>query len=89
MSYESENGDGTFTNIKVEEVIARVAEDPYMENVVHSGLHPSSISHIINGLFWSDKRSYNKVTLEVSKEIDDHHISVKIVSREKSEQKKI
>ena len=33
------------------ETIARVASDPYSENVTHGGLHPSSLSKIVENLF--------------------------------------
>ena len=35
----------------VTETIARVASDPYSENVTHGGLHPSSLSKIVENLF--------------------------------------
>ena len=65
----------------VNKAIARVASDPYSENVTHGGLHPSSLSKIVENLFWSGNKNFNKVTLEIKKELDDHHISVKIVER--------
>ena len=67
----------------VEATILRVAADPYSENVTHGGLHPSSLSRIVEDIFWSAGKNYRSVTLEVTKELDDHHISVKVV--EKSE----
>lgn len=67
----------------VKETILRVAADPYSENVTHGGLHPSSLSRIVENIFWSTGKNYRSVTLEVTKELDDHHISVKVV--EKSE----
>ena len=66
----------------VEETILRVASDPFTENVTHGGLHPSSISKIVENLFWSPSANFKSVKLEITKEIDDHHISVKILSRE-------
>jgi len=68
--------------MKIQEVIDRVASDPYSEDVTHGGLHPSSIVNIINKLFWSGDQNFNKVTLEISKEHDDHHISIRVVDRE-------
>ena len=65
----------------VTETIARVASDPYSENVTHGGLHPSSLSKIVEKLFWSGDKNFNNVTLEIKKELDDHHISVKIIER--------
>ena len=65
----------------VQETILRVAEDPYSENVTHGGLHPSSLSKIVESIFWSSKRNFNSVKLEVRKELDDHHISVKVLER--------
>tara|TARA_B100000676_G_C17955759_1_gene774655 strand:- start:1011 stop:1244 length:234 start_codon:yes stop_codon:yes gene_type:complete len=70
------------SDINIEEVIERVSKDPYSEGVVHGGLHPSSIMHIVNDLFWSGHRNFNKVTLEITKEQDDHHISVRVVERD-------
>ena len=67
----------------VQETILRVADDPYSENVTHGGLHPSSLSRIVENIFWSAGKNYRSVTLEVTKELDDHHISVKVL--EKSE----
>jgi len=67
----------------VQETILRVAADPYSENVTHGGLHPSSLSKIVENIFWSAERNFNKVILEVCKEQDDHHISVKVVERTK------
>ena len=55
--------------------------DPYSENVTHGGLHPSSLSKIVENVFWSGDKNFNNVTLEIKKELDDHHISVKIVER--------
>ena len=55
--------------------------DPYSENVTHGGLHPSSLSKIIENIFWSSERNFNSVKLEVKKELDDHHISVRILER--------
>lgn len=69
------------TDIKLEEIIERVGKDPYSEGVLHGGLHPGSIVHIINDLFWSADRNFDKITLEVIKEQDDHHISVRVVDR--------
>jgi hypothetical protein len=65
----------------VQETILRVAADPYSENVTHGGLHPSSLSKIIENIFWSSERNFNTVKLEVKKELDDHHISVRILER--------
>ena len=65
----------------VTETIARVASDPYSENVTHGGLHPSSLSKIIENIFWSSERNFSSVTLEVKKEVDDHHISVRVLER--------
>ena len=65
----------------VQETILRVAEDPYSENVTHGGLPPSSLSKIVESIFWSSKRNFNSVKLEVRKELDDHHISVKVLER--------
>ena len=65
----------------VQETILRVAADPYSENVTHGGLHPSSLSKIIENIFWSSERNFNSVTLEVTKEVDDHHISVRVLER--------
>ena len=65
----------------VEQTIQRVAADPYSENVTHGGLHPSSLSKIIENIFWSADRNFNSVTLEVTKENDDHHISVRVLER--------
>lgn len=65
----------------VQETILRVAADPYSENVTHGGLHPSSLSKIIENIFWSSERNFNSVKLEVKKELDDHHISVRILER--------
>lgn len=65
----------------VQETILRVAADPYSENVTHGGLHPSSLSKIIEKIFWSSDRNFNSVKLEVKKELDDHHISVMILER--------
>ena len=65
----------------VQETILRVAADPYSENVTHGGLHPSSLSKIIENIFWSSERNFNSVKLEVKKELDDHHISVRIIER--------
>ena len=65
----------------VEQTIQRVAADPYSENVTHGGLHPSSLSKIVEKLFWSGDKNFNSVTLEIKKELDDHHISVKVVER--------
>ena len=59
-----------------------IQEDPYSEGVVHGGLHPSSVIQIVNNLFWSDGQNFNKVTLEITKEQDDHHISVRVVERD-------
>ena len=39
--------------MKIQEIIDRVASDPYSEDVTHGGLHPSSIVNIINKLFWA------------------------------------
>jgi hypothetical protein len=65
----------------VTETIARVAVDPYSEGVTHGGLHPSSLSKIVENLFWSGDKNFNNVTIEIKKEIDDHHISVRVVER--------
>ena len=65
----------------VQETILRVAADPYSENETHGGLHPSSLSKIIENIFWSSERNFNTVKLEVKKELDDHHISVRILER--------
>ena len=65
----------------VEEAIARVAADPYSENVTHGGMHPSSLAKIVENIFWSGERNFDNVTLKVSKENDDHHISVQILER--------
>ena len=65
----------------VQETILRVAKDPYSENVTHGGLHPSSLSKIVESLFWSSERNFNGVKLEVKKELDDHHISVRVIER--------
>ena len=70
------------TDINIEEVIERVGKDPYSEGVVHGGLHPSSVVQIVNNLFWSGNQNFNKVTLEIIKEQDDHHISVRVVGRD-------
>lgn len=68
--------------MKIQEIIDRVASDPYSEDVTHGGLHPSSIMNIVNKLFWSGENNFSKVTLEISKELDDHHISVRVVNRD-------
>ena len=68
--------------MKVEEIVKRVAKDPYSENVNHGGLHPSSIETILNEIFWSPHTPCDKVTLEISKEHDDHHISVRVIKKE-------
>mgnify|MGYP000017343945 FL=1 len=68
--------------MKVEEIVKRVAKDPYSENVIHGGLHPSSIVTILNEIFWSPHTPCDKVTLEISKEQDDHHISVRVLKKE-------
>ncbi len=65
----------------VAKTIARVASDPFSEGVTHGGLHPSSISKIVENLFWSGDKNFDNVTIEIKKEIDDHHISVKVVER--------
>ena len=65
----------------VQETILRVAADPYSENVTHGGLHPSSLAKIVENVFWSGDKNFNSVTLEIKKELDDHHISVKVVER--------
>jgi hypothetical protein len=66
----------------IQETILRVAKDPYSENVTHSGLHPESINKIINELFWKTENSCNRVILEVEKEKDDHHVSVRVVKKD-------
>ena len=68
--------------MKVEEIVKRFAKDPYSENVIHGGLHPSSIVTILNEIFWSLHTPCDKVTLEISKEQDDHHISVRVLKKE-------
>lgn len=68
-------------NTVVQETILRVADDPYSENVTHGGLHPSSLSKIIENIFWSSERNFNNIKLEVKKELDDYHISVRILER--------
>ena len=72
----------TKIDMDIQETIQRVAADPYSENVTHGGLHPSSIVDIINNLFWSGDQNFDKVTLEISKEQDDHYIAVRIIDRE-------
>ena len=67
--------------VKVQETILRVAADPYSENVTHGGLHPSSLTKIVEDVFWSGEKNFNSVKLEVKKELDDHHISVRIIER--------
>lgn len=66
----------------VEQTIQRVAADPYSENVTHGGLHPSSLAKIVENIFWSAERNFESVTLKVSKEVDDYHISVEVLERE-------
>ena len=68
--------------ININEVIERVAKDPYSEGVLHGGLHPSSIADIVSQLFWSPEKNFSKVTMEIVKETDDYHISVKVTERE-------
>jgi len=66
----------------VEQTIQRVAADPYSENVTHGGLHPSSLAKIVENIFWSGERNFESVTLKVSKERDDYHISVEVLERQ-------
>lgn len=68
-------------SVNIQETILKVAIDPYSENVTHGGLHPSSLSKIIENIFWSCENNFNSVKLEVKKELDDHHISVKVLER--------
>ncbi len=68
--------------MNIHEIVERVAKDPYSENVKHGGLHPSSIVNILNEVFWSPHTPCDKVTLEISKEQDDHHISVRVIKKE-------
>jgi len=68
--------------MKIQEVIDRVANDPYSEGVTHGGLHPSSMTNIVNKLFWANDNNFKKVTLEISKELDDYHISVRVIKRD-------
>lgn len=68
--------------MNTDETVKRVASDPYSENVNHGGLHPSSIVNILNEVFWSPENSCDKITLEVAKERDDHHISVRVLKKE-------
>jgi hypothetical protein len=70
------------SELNIESIIKRVSEDPYTEHVVHGGLHPSNISRIVSDLFWSSKYNFKNITLEIKKEEDDHHISVKVLERE-------
>lgn len=65
----------------VQETIMRVAADPFTENVTHGGLHPSSISKIVENLFWTNEKRFKSIKLEITKEVDDHHISVKVLER--------
>lgn len=65
----------------VQETIMRVAKDPFTENVTHGGLHPSSISKIVENLFWTNEKRFKSIKLEITKEMDDHHISVKVLER--------
>ena len=44
-------------------------------------MHPSSLSRIVENIFWSAGKNYRSVTLEVKKELDDHHISVKVLEK--------
>ena len=73
------------TDINIDEVIARVGKDPSSAGVTHGGLHPSSVIHIVNNLFWSGNQNFNKITLEITKEQDDHHISVRVTDRHSDE----
>lgn len=68
--------------MNIHEIVERVAKDPYSENVNHGGLHPSSIVNILNEVFWSPNNPCDKVTLEIAKEQDDHHISVRVIKKE-------
>jgi hypothetical protein len=70
------------TDINIEAVIERVGKDPYSEGVTHGGLHPSSVMHIVNNLFWSGDQNFSKVTLVIKKEQDDHHVSVLVTERD-------
>ena len=42
----------------VEQTIQRVADDPYSENVTHGGLHPSSLSKIIENIFGQIRQKF-------------------------------
>tara|TARA_B100002019_G_scaffold228059_1_gene201314 strand:+ start:424 stop:651 length:228 start_codon:yes stop_codon:yes gene_type:complete len=69
-------------SLLVQQTIQRVASDPFSENVTHGGLHPSSLAKIVENIFWSGERNFDSVTIKVTKELDDHHISIKVLERE-------
>ena len=69
-------------SLLVQQTIQRVASDPFSENVIHGGLHPSSLAKIVENIFWSGERNFDSVTIKVTKELDDHHISIKVLERE-------
>ena len=62
----------TFSNLE---------RDPYSENVTHGGKHTSDLQEVADKLFW--RGNYNKFTIEVQKDLDDYHISFKVISRER------
>ena len=58
-----------------------LSHDIYNENITHGGKHTSDLQDVVDKLLW--KGNYKKFTIEVQKDLDDYHISFKVISREK------